>query len=167
MKIYNGRKFSLEVEKVTLPNGFERELEIIKHRGSAAILPLIGEDEIILIKQYRPVIGKYIFEIPAGSVEDGEDVFTTARRELEEEIGYQAEELDEVLSFYPSPGITNEEMHLFLAKGLRYVGAKPEPYEIIEPIKVKIQDALAMVERRDIVDAKTIIAIYFIARKQT
>ncbi len=165
MKIYHGRKFDLEVEKVTLPNGVERELEIVKHRGSVAMLPMISNDEVILIRQYRPVIGKYIYEIPAGSVEEGEDVETTARRELEEEIGYQAENMEEVLSFYPSPGITNEEMHLFLAQGLKYVGAKPEPYEIIEPIRVKVEEALSMIKRKEIVDAKTIIGIYFILHR--
>ncbi len=164
MKIYNGKKFSLELEKVTLPNGYEKNLEVIRHRGSAAVIPLLNKEEIILIRQYRPVIGRYIYEIPAGSVEEGEDIATTAQRELEEEIGYQAEKMEKVMSFYPSPGITDEEMHLFLAQGLKYVGAKPEPYEIIEPLRVKISEAYSMIEKKEIVDAKTIIAVYFISK---
>ncbi|ACP39485.1 NUDIX hydrolase [Saccharolobus islandicus] len=159
MKIFSGKKFEVHIDKVKLPNGYERELEFVKHRGSVVIIPKIN-NEIILIRQFRPVIDKWIYELPAGTIEDGEDPLNTANRELIEEIGYEAGKLKEIISFYASPGITTEYMRLYLAEDLRYVGAKPEPYEIIEPIRLSIEEAIKMIRERKIEDAKTIIGIF-------
>jgi len=90
------------VEKVQLPNGKERRLEYVRHRGSAVVVPRIQND-LLMIRQYRPVISKWILEFPAGSIEEGEDPEITARRELVEEVGYEAGKLTKLFSFYPSP----------------------------------------------------------------
>ncbi|QGA53340.1 NUDIX domain-containing protein [Sulfolobus sp. E5-1-F] len=160
MKIFSGKKFEVFIDKVKLPNGYERELEFVKHRGSVVIIPRINNNEIIMIRQFRPVIGKWIYELPAGTIEEGEDPLNTAKRELVEEIGYEAGKMTEIISFYASPGITTEYMRLYLAEDLKYVGAKPEPYEIIEPIRVSIDEAIKMVRERKIEDAKTIIGVF-------
>ncbi|QKR00379.1 NUDIX hydrolase [Metallosphaera tengchongensis] len=164
MKVFSGKKFEVHVDKVGLPNGKERELEYVKHRGSAVIIPIL-EDKLILIRQYRPVIGKWIYELPAGSVEEEEDPLSTAKRELVEETGYEAEDLREILRFYPSPGITTELMHLYLAHGLKYVGAKPEEYEVIQVIPLKFTEVKNLLDKGEIEDGKTLIAIYYLMNK--
>ncbi|ABP94899.1 NUDIX hydrolase [Metallosphaera sedula] len=164
MRIFSGKKFEVYVEKVPLPNGRERQLEYIKHRGSVVLLPLL-EDKIVMIYQYRPVIGKWIYELPAGSVEEGEDPLSTAKRELVEETGYEAESITEVMSFYPSPGITTEVMRLYLARDLRYVGAKPEDYEVIEVRPMEFSQVEKLMNEGAIQDAKTLIGIYYLKSK--
>ncbi|AOL17045.1 NUDIX hydrolase [Sulfolobus sp. A20] len=159
MKIFSGKKFEVHVEKTKLPNGYERELEYIKHRGSVVIIPRLDDEKVVLIKQYRPVIGKWIYELPAGTLEENENPIEAAERELIEEVGYKAEKLTEIVGFYSSPGISSEYMRLYLAENLKYVGARPEPYEIIEPIEVKIEDAINMIKEKKIEDAKTIIGL--------
>ncbi|MEM0304544.1 MAG: NUDIX hydrolase [Saccharolobus sp.] len=159
MKIFSGKKFEVYLEKVKLPNGYEREVEYVNHRGSVVIIPKLSDNKIILIKQYRPVIGKWIYELPAGTLEINEDPLQAARRELIEEIGFEAGKITEIMGFYVSPGVTNEYMRLYIAEDLKYVGAKPEPYEIIEPVEVTINDAINLIRERKIEDAKTIIGV--------
>ncbi|AWR96512.1 NUDIX domain-containing protein [Acidianus sulfidivorans JP7] len=161
MKIYSGKKFELYIEKFQLPNGKIRETEFIKHRGSAVILPLIDDSNLILIRQYRPVIQKWIYELPAGTVEEKEDPLYTAKRELIEETGYDAEKIIHLIDFYPSPGVSNELMHLYLATNLKFVGAHPEDYEVIEVEKVSKESALQMIKNKQICDAKTILGLLY------
>lgn len=161
MRIYAGKKFEVHVEKIRLPNGKERRLEYVRHRGSAVIVPRI-QDELIMVRQYRPVIGKWILEFPAGSVEEGEDPETTARRELVEEVGYEAGKLVELFNFYPSPGVSTELMHVYLAEDLKYVGERPEDYEVIEITKLKASEALKLVGEGKIVDGKTVLALLYL-----
>ncbi len=165
MKVFSCKKFEVHVEKVKLPNGKERELQYVKHRGSSVVIPIL-DGKLILIKQYRPVIGKWIYEFPAGTIEENEDPLTTAKRELIEEIGYEAKEIVHLFDFYPSPGITNELMHMYLAKGLTYVGSHPEEYEVIEPFPVTLEEALSMLTRRDIEDAKTVIGVLYLDKNR-
>ncbi|AEB95477.1 MAG: NUDIX hydrolase [Metallosphaera sp.] len=164
MKIFSGKKFEVHVEKVSLPNGKERQLEYVKHRGSVVLVPLL-EDKVIMIKQYRPVIGKWIYEFPAGTIDEGEDPETTAKRELIEETGYEAGSLTKLLSFYPSPGITNEVMHLYLASDLKYVGARPEEYEVIKVEPMEFKDLENLVINGSIEDGKTIIGVLYVKYK--
>lgn len=161
MKLFSGKKFEVYLDKFDLPNGKVRETEYIRHRGSAVIIPLIDENTIILEKQFRPIIGKWVYELPAGTIEEGEPPEITAKRELIEETGYDAETLIHLIDFYPSPGVSTELMHLFLAKGLKFVGSKPEEYEVIEIEKKSLDEALEMIKNHEIEDAKTIIGILY------
>ncbi len=106
--IYKGRIVNLNLETVTLPNGAMVELEVIHHPGAAAVVPLKDARTVILIRQYRHAVGGYIYEIPAGKLHPGEDPRECALRELEEEIGYKAGELQHVTSAYTTPGFTDE-----------------------------------------------------------
>lgn len=163
MEVYRGKKFRLIVEERELPNGKRRKVEKVVHPGSAVILPLIDKEEILMIRQYRPVIGEWLYELPAGTVDPGESPMETARRELEEETGYVSGSLREVLQFYPSPGITDELMHLFLAKDLNKKEQRLEEYEIIEVCKLQLSEAIGMVEQNRIRDAKTAISLLYYA----
>ncbi|AWR98891.1 NUDIX hydrolase [Metallosphaera hakonensis] len=165
MKVFSGRKFEVHVDKVVLPNHRERTVEYVKHRGSVVLIPMLHEDEIVMIYQYRPVIGKWIYELPAGTMEEGEDPLATAKRELIEETGYEATSLTELLSFYPSPGITNEIMHIYLARDLRYVGAKPEEYEVIEVKPMKFNEIESLIMDGTIQDGKTVLGILYLKNK--
>jgi|ECHnycMinimDraft_1075156.scaffolds.fasta_scaffold00344_10 ADP-ribose pyrophosphatase len=162
MRVYSGRKFAVEVEEVILPNGKSVKVESVRHPGSVVVIPLLG-DEVILIRQYRPVIGQWILELPAGTLNPGEDVKSAAIRELSEETGYEAEEIREILTFYPSPGISDELMHVFLATRLRAGKARPEEYELITLYPVKLRQALDMVMKGQILDAKTVASLLYLS----
>lgn len=161
MKIYSGKKFEVEIEKFQLPNGKIRETEFVKHRGSSVILPILDDNQIVLIRQYRPVINKWIYELPAGTVEEGEDPLETAKRELIEETGYQAGKIIHLIDFYPSPGVSSELMHVYLATNLKLVGAHPEEYEVIEIKKVSRNEIIQMIRNKEINDAKTLASLLY------
>lgn len=169
MKIYSGKKFELEIQKFKLPNGKVREAEYINHKGSSVILPVLDSGEILMIKQYRPIIDKWLYELPAGTVEEGEDPLETAKRELVEETGYQAGKIIHLIDFYPSPGVSNELMHLYLATDLKFVGAKPEDYEIIEVKKLSRDEIIQLIKSGEIIDGKTLASLlyyFFILKNQ-
>lgn len=130
--------------------------DLVKFGESVVIVPLLSEKEIIFLKQYRSSIDRWIFELPAGRVDEGEDKEEAAKRELIEETGYEATALEYVGSFYVSPGYSDEYMHLFIASGLKYVGEKPEEDEVIRIETVKLSELEDMLYR-DIVDGKSIL----------
>jgi ADP-ribose pyrophosphatase len=159
MEIYRGKKFNVYVEKVILPNGKERIVEKIEHRGSVVIIPILN-DKVILLKQYRPVINKWLYELPAGTLEH-DDVIEEAKRELLEETGYEANEIKYLFKFYTSPGIITEVMHVVLAKNLNYKGRKLEEGEVINVELKSFEEIKNMIFKREIVDGKTIAAVLF------
>ena len=123
------------------------------------MIPMLPDRRIILIKQYRYAVKDILYEIPAGTMEAGETPIQCAHRELEEEIGYTAGRLEKLIQFYPSPGISNELMHLYLAQDLRKVTENPSSDETLEVIEVGINDALEMIKNGEIIDAKTICSV--------
>jgi len=140
--------------------GREVWFDALLHGGAVAVLAVEG-GRVLLERQFRPVIGEWIYEIPAGTIEEGEEPVETARRELVEETGYEPARLTHLLTIYPSPGTSTERIHVFLAEDLRYRGARLEEDEAIETLWVPLSEALEMIRRGDIRDAKTIVALLY------
>jgi ADP-ribose pyrophosphatase len=157
--IYKGKKVSFQRDEVELQSGRKTQREFITHHGSAAIIPMLTDRQIILIKQYRYAVKNTLYEIPAGTMEAGETPVQCAHRELTEETGYTAKSLEKLIQFYPSPGISNELMYLFLAKDLEKVDKKPSSDETLEVVEAGIDDAIEMIRNGKIIDAKTICGI--------
>ena len=158
--IYRGRIVHLTVEDVTLPNGHVTPLEIVRHPGAAAVATLDEQGRVTLIRQYRHAVGGYLWEVPAGKLDPGETPATCAARELAEEVGLAARELEHLGSIVTCPGFCDEVIHLFVATGLRRVATNLGADEIIEDVTpIPLRDALAMIRRGEIRDAKTIAAL--------
>ena len=121
--VYKGKVFDIRLDEIR-EDGIEYKREIVVHHGSAVIVPVFDDGTVALVRQYRHAAGKYLLEIPAGSLNDGEDPETGAIRELEEEIGVTAAKIEKLSEFYVSPGFLTEKMHVFLATGLTDVGQK-------------------------------------------
>ncbi len=158
--VFSGRKFKVLSGEVYLPSGRKVIRDIIDFGRSVVILPLVDRD-VILIKQYRPAVGGWIYELPAGTVEEGESPVECAKRELIEEIGYEADELELMFTMYLSPGYSNEYMYSFLARGLKYVGERPEYGEEIEVVSLKYDELIELVGNGFVEDAKSIATILF------
>ena len=158
-EIYRGRVVKLDVETVTLPNGATVELEIIRHPGAAAVVPLKDDGAVFLIRQYRHATGGYIYEIPAGKLDPGEEPRHCAARELEEEIGYRAASLTHLLTFFTTPGFTDEVIHIFLATGLLPGTQRLEQDEVLEVVEMSLDAALAKINDGTIRDGKTIVGL--------
>lgn len=168
--VHRGRIVDLSIDTVRFPDGSTGELEMIRHSGAAAILPVLGAEgdpdpEIILIRQYRYAAGGYLFEVPAGRPDrEGEDWEVCARRELEEETGLVARSLSRLTSILTTPGFTDERIHLFLARDLEEGSTSPDDDEFIELARMRFSQALEMVDSEQIIDAKTICTLLFAAR---
>ncbi len=157
--IYNGRVVTLNLETVTLPNGVTVELEVVRHPGAAAIVPMKADGTVILLRQYRLAAGGYIYEIPAGKLHPGEDPLHCATREMEEEIGYRATHMEKLATFFTAPGFTDEIMHLFKATGLAPGRQNLERDEVLEIIELPIEKAVALINDGTIRDAKTMVGL--------
>jgi ADP-ribose pyrophosphatase len=157
--LLESRRFTVIEETLAKPDGRIANLQYIRHPGSVAILPLLEEDHVCLIHSRRLTVNKTLIEIPAGTREADESPMETARRELAEETGYRAEAMEQLAEFYPSPGITNEQMWIFVARGLVAGEHAREANEEIENLVVSWATAIKMLERGDIEDAKTMIAL--------
>jgi len=157
--IFKGRIIDLSVETVTLPNGATAELEIITHPGAAAVVPMKDETTVVMIRQYRHAVGGFIYEIPAGKLHPGEDPRECAVREVEEEIGYKVGNLEPLLSFFTTPGFTNEVIHIFLGKDLQPGTQDLGTDEVLEVLEMPIDKAIALIKEGTIRDGKTIIGL--------
>ncbi|OIR61258.1 ADP-ribose pyrophosphatase [Bacillus sp. FMQ74] len=167
-QIFSGKVIDLYVEDVELPNGKTSKREIVKHPGAVAVLAVTDEGKIILVKQFRKPLERTIVEIPAGKLEKGEEPEYTALRELEEETGYTAKKLTKITAFYTSPGFADEIVHVFLAEELSVLEEKREldEDEFVEVMEVTLEDALKLVESREVYDAKTAYAIQYLQLKE-
>jgi len=166
MIVYAGRVFSVEVDKVVLKNGRETEVAIVRHRPAVVLIPVQDDGQVVMIRQYRHALARDIWELPAGSVDDGESAEAAAMRECEEEIGQQPTRIERVGSFYPTPGYCDEEMIFFRVSGLRPPPPdsthKPDEDEEITTRAMPPAEAKAMVARGEIVDLKTAYALTLI-----
>lgn len=158
-EIHRGRVVNLGIETVTLPNGATVELEVIRHQGAAAVVPLREDGTILLIRQYRHAAGGYIYEIPAGKLDPGEDPLHCAARELKEEVGCRAGRLEHLLTFFTTPGFTDEIIHIYLATDLSPGTQALEHDEILEVVAMPLAEAIALVRGGAITDGKTIIGL--------
>jgi ADP-ribose pyrophosphatase len=136
-----------------------RPREVVRHGGAVTILPILPEGKVCLIRNFRPSVGRTLIELPAGTLEPGEPPADTARRELIEETGYRAGKLEPLCEFFLSPGILDERMHLFLATDLEPGDPQREPGEEIENLLLPWDEAIALVDARQIEDAKTIVGL--------
>ena len=164
-QIYRGRIVDLGIEPVTLPNGTEVELEIVRHQGASAVVAADDAGRVTLIRQFRHAAGGYIWELPAGVLDHpGESPEACARRELLEEAGLSAARLTPLASILTTPGFTDERIHLFLARDLAAEGhAHQHDEDITEIADRPIREALDMIRRGEIVDSKTICGLYLAA----
>lgn len=157
--IHRGRVFRVEVDRVTLPTGHTIDMEIVRHPGSVVLLPQPSPAEIILIRQYRYTLDRWIWELPAGSLEPGENPDDAAARECEEEIGLAPGRIERVSGYFPTPGFCDEEMIFYrcldLAPPAPDSTARPDEDEAIEPRRFTLDEARAMVASGEIVDMKT------------
>lgn len=163
MVVYKGRVFSVEVDTVILPDGGEHQLDIVRHPPSVVLIPLQDDGRVVLIRQYRHAVKRLLWELPAGSVDEGESPEAAAVRECEEEIGQVPGRIERVGGFFPTPGYCDEEMIFFKASGMRPSPADsphtPDEDEDIEARAMTIAEARALVASGDIVDLKTAYAL--------
>ncbi len=168
-RIYQGRIFTVQTEKVTLPRGAEFTAEIIRHPGSVVIVPITAAGEIVLVRQYRFAIGRFAWELPAGSLKPGEDKTEAAGRECHEEIGLIPSTLTPLGSFFPTPGYCDEEMNFFRADGLRTPAAdetaQPDEDEDIEARAFSLDAIRRMIADGEIIDLKTVGGIALLERR--
>ena len=159
-KVYAGRIFTVQIESITLPKGGNLEAEVIRHPGSVVIVPVTDAGDIILVRQYRHAIGRWAWELPAGSLKPGEDVKQAAIRECHEEIGLIPSRVEPLGAFFPTPGYCDEEMNFYRADGLREPSdgevAHPDEDEDIEAQAFAPADIRRMIAAGDIIDLKTV-----------
>ena len=160
-------RFSVvEVDRRT-PDGQLRSRAVVRHPGAVTIIPVVDDDHVCLIRNFRVSVNQTLIELPAGTLEPPEPPLQAAYRELQEETGYRAVSMRELHGFYLSPGILDERMHLFAATDLEMIGAAREPGEEIENLVVTWNEAIELVESREIQDAKTIVALLLYDRLRT
>lgn len=157
--IYQGRKIDLALQEVALSDGSTRELEVVEHPGAVALLPIVDADHLCLLRNRRYAVGATLIEVPAGTMVEGESPEATAARELTEETGHRAGRIVPMGSWWVSPGLFTERMHLFRCEELVAGDARPELDEALEPFVASWDEALAMVADGRIEDAKSMLAI--------
>lgn len=165
--VYKSRIIELYEDHLQLPNGREVIYDRIQHSGGAAVLPIDEQGKLILIKQYRNSIDAEVYEIPAG-LREPEDTTgeICARRELEEEIGYRADSLEFIAQIYGIIGLSNEKTDIFLAENLIPSKRHLDPEEFIEVCRFELEEAIQMIRRKEIIDAKTVTAVLYYQMKQ-
>ena len=157
--IYTGIVVNLNVDTVTLPNGLTVDLEVVRHPGAAAVVPLKDDGKVVLIRQFRHAAGGFIYEIPAGKLHPGEDPSTCAARELEEETGYRAGRFELLSSIFTAPGFTDEVIHIYKATGLVLGRQQLDRDEVLEVIELSLPEAIRMIRTGEIRDAKSIVGL--------
>ena len=167
-RLYSGRIINVDMDEVRFPDGSTGELEMVRHPGAAAVVPFLsdpyGDDpQVLLLKQYRYAAEDHLYEVPAGRLDPGEKPIDCARRELKEETGCTAERVEPILTFYTTPGFTDEKIHLFMASGLKHGQTGKELDEFIEVQTVPLSRALSMVGSGEIRDGKTALGLLYVA----
>jgi ADP-ribose diphosphatase len=160
-RIFDGKVFDLERDQVRMPNGREVAVDIVRHPRSVVLIPIPEPGHVILIRQYRYAVNRWLWELPAGSVDEGEEPDAAARRECHEEIGQVPDTIVRLAAMYPTPGYCDEEMLFFRLSGLSTPeeAAEPDEDEDIEPRVFTLRDAREMVRNGEITDMKTVVGL--------
>jgi ADP-ribose pyrophosphatase len=166
-KVFDGRVFTVQVESMTLPGGHRMDADIIRHPGSVVLIPVTEDGEVILVRQYRPAIARWVWELPAGTLKDGEDPARAAARECQEEIGLIPTNLERLGSLFPTPGYCDEEMNFYRATGLRAPreddeAAHADEDEDLEPRPFQVAALRSMIADGEVIDMKTVAAMYWL-----
>lgn len=166
-RIYSGRVVNLDLDAVQYPNGSTGKLEMVRHPGASAVVPLLDEarsadPRVILIRQFRHAADGFIWEIPAGRLDPGETASTCAQRELEEEIGMTADVLSRLTTIFTTPGFTDERIHIFLATGLKPGKQRREADEFMEVQTKKWSEVMSLIRSGEIKDAKTLAGLMYV-----
>lgn len=165
--VYRGRIINLRVDNVELPNGSRTMREVVEHAPAVGIIAEAENGDLFLVRQYRYPAGEFLLEIPAGIIEEGEKPVETAKRELQEEVGFDPVELREVMRFYTSPGFSNEMMVVFHARYLVPSAKERDPDEFLDVVRVTIAELRAAVETGRIKDSKTLVsALWYLKNKE-
>lgn len=157
--IYQGKIFDVEKHVVSLPNGNTSVRELVYHNGAVAVLVIDESHKIVMVEQYRKAFESMSIEIPAGKLEKGEEPLASAERELAEETGYTAESLEKIFSFYGAPGFCSERVDVYVAKGLSAGEMNLDEDEFLNVKRYSFEEAVELLDRGIITDAKTIMAI--------
>jgi ADP-ribose diphosphatase len=165
-RVHTGKVLDLDVDEVVEPGGVRGIREVVRQRGSVAALPVFDDSRVVLVRQYRYAVDAHVWELPAGRRDPGESPEDGARRELEEEVGLHAARLEPLITFWTTPGFSDEVMHLFRATGLEPVPPRPEPDENIEHATFTLEEAMAMVRRGEIREGKTLVALLLEATRR-
>lgn len=163
-EIYKARVFDLYSATVN-EAGKEYQREIIQHRGSAVIVPIFEDKSVGMVKQFRLAADKFLLELPAGTLDPGETPRDAAFREVEEEIGYKAETMEQLTEFYVSPGFLDEKMHVFLATEMTETGQNLDVDEILTVVRITFDDAFAKIASGEIEDAKSMVGLILAGRR--
>jgi len=163
-RVFEGKVFSVERDRVRLPNGREVTMDLVRHARSVVLLPMPEPNHIILIRQYRPAINRFLWELPAGSVDEGEEPDQAAVRECHEEIGQVPATVVRLASLFPTPGFCDEEMVFYRLSGLSTPAeaAELDEDEDIEPKTFEVRDVREMIRRGEIIDMKTVAGVTLI-----
>jgi 8-oxo-dGTP pyrophosphatase MutT (NUDIX family) len=158
--IYKGRVIELNLERVELPNGHCADLEIIHHPGGAAIVAIDTQQRVCLVRQFRHAANGWIWELPAGKIDNREPPLTTAQRELEEEAGMRAQRWESLGDYVSSPGVFTEVVHLFMATGLEAVPTRHEDHEVLEIHWLPLDRAVSMAHSGELRDGKSVVGVF-------
>ncbi|NUQ00396.1 MAG: NUDIX hydrolase [Armatimonadetes bacterium] len=159
-RVYDGQVVKLEVDRVRLPDGRESVREVVRHPGAVMVVPLTDDGRVVMVRQHRYCTGEALLELPAGTLEPGEEPLACAQRELVEETGYQARDWRHLASFYTTPGFTDELIHCYLASGITLgERAGGDEDELIELAMLPLSSAQTLARRGEIRDAKTMVGL--------
>lgn len=157
--VFQGRVARVRVDRIVEPGGVEATREIVAHPGSVVVLPRLPGNRVLLVRQYRYAAGRSLWELVAGGLEPGESILKAARRELQEETGYRARRVRRIISFFPTPGFVEEQMHLVEATGLTAGQAAPEEDERLEVRVFPLRDLHKLLRAKRLQDGKTLIGL--------
>jgi ADP-ribose pyrophosphatase len=161
--VYKGRLLTVLEDEVRLPDGKPARREYVRHSGATAMVPMLDDATVVLVRQFRYPLGRHFYEIPAGKIDPGEAPDATARRELREECGYEAADWRHLTTIHPCIGYSDERIELFLARGLTHVGHAPDEEEFLETVTMDFAEALAWIREGKITDPKTIVGLLWVS----